>query len=145
MVAWLRLPDVPKRIHSRNTDGKVYSSLSTKVNRAWKLLLLSSLSTASIFSPFTYSIHSMKMTSKQKSDAKFRHFLSRFKKSDWFCYSYLGKSRNHLEELPSNKMKLILNGYFCRLSHCVKSVRIGSYFGPHFPVFSSNAGKCGPE
>ena len=30
-------------------------------------------------------------------------------------------------------------------SHCVKSVRIRSYFGPHFPVFSPNARKCGPE
>ena len=29
--------------------------------------------------------------------------------------------------------------------HCVKSVRIWSYSGPHFPVFSPNAGKCGPD
>ena len=43
--------------------------------------------------------------------------------------------------------------------HCVKSVRIRSYFGPHFPalrlnterenpyfsVFSAFAGKCGPK
>ena len=28
---------------------------------------------------------------------------------------------------------------------CVKSVRIRSYFGQHFPVFSPNAGKYGPE
>ena len=42
-----------------------------------------------------------------------------------------------------------------RACHCVKSVRIRSYSGPHFPafglnteylsVFSPNAGKCGPE
>ena len=30
-------------------------------------------------------------------------------------------------------------------SHCVKSVRIRSYSGPYFSVFSPNAGKCGPE
>ena len=35
-------------------------------------------------------------------------------------------------------------------AHCVKSVRIRSYYGPHFPAFgvnteSPNAGKCGPE
>ena len=44
--------------------------------------------------------------------------------------------------------------------HCVKSVRIRNYSGPHFPafglnterygvfsgeIFSPNAGKCGPE
>ena len=36
--------------------------------------------------------------------------------------------------------------------HCVKGVRIRSYFGPHFPAFGLNterhcpgAGKCGPE
>ena len=29
--------------------------------------------------------------------------------------------------------------------HCVKSVRTRSYPSPHFPVFSPNAGKCGPE
>ena len=27
----------------------------------------------------------------------------------------------------------------------MKSVRIRSYSGPHFPVFRPNAGKCGPE
>ena len=42
-----------------------------------------------------------------------------------------------------------------RSCHSVKSVRIRSYSGPHFPVFglnteylslfSPNAGKCGPE
>ena len=30
-------------------------------------------------------------------------------------------------------------------SHCVKGVRIQSYSGLYFPVFSSNAGKYGPE
>ena len=29
--------------------------------------------------------------------------------------------------------------------HCVKSVRIRSYFGLYFPVFNPNAGKYGPE
>ena len=27
--------------------------------------------------------------------------------------------------------------------HCLKSVRIRRYSGPHFPVFSPYAGKCG--
>ena len=31
------------------------------------------------------------------------------------------------------------------VSHCVKSVRIRSFSGPHYPVFSENEGKCGPE
>ena len=34
---------------------------------------------------------------------------------------------------------------FNRVSYCVKSVRIRSFSGPHFPVFSPNAGKYGPE
>ena len=29
--------------------------------------------------------------------------------------------------------------------HCVKSLRIRSYSGLYFPVFSTDAGKCGPE
>ena len=29
--------------------------------------------------------------------------------------------------------------------HCVKSIRIRSYSGPHFPAFELNTGKCGPE
>ena len=29
--------------------------------------------------------------------------------------------------------------------HCVKRVRIRNYSGPHFPVFSLNAKKHGPE
>ena len=29
--------------------------------------------------------------------------------------------------------------------HCIKSVRIPSYSGPYFPIFSPNAGKCGTE
>ena len=29
--------------------------------------------------------------------------------------------------------------------HCVKSVRIQFFFGPCFPVFGLNPGKCGPE
>ena len=29
--------------------------------------------------------------------------------------------------------------------HCVQNVRIRSYCGPYFPVFSPNAGKYGPE
>ena len=29
--------------------------------------------------------------------------------------------------------------------HCLKSVRICSFSGPYFPVFSPNAGKYGPE
>ena len=29
--------------------------------------------------------------------------------------------------------------------HCVKIVRIRSFSGPHFPAFSPNAGKYGPE
>ena len=30
-------------------------------------------------------------------------------------------------------------------NNCVKTVRIWSYSGPYFPVFSPNAGKYGPE
>ena len=30
-------------------------------------------------------------------------------------------------------------------THCVKSVQIRSFSGRHFPVFSPNAGKYGPE
>ena len=29
--------------------------------------------------------------------------------------------------------------------HCVKNVRIRSYFGPHLSVVSPNVEKCGPE
>ena len=29
--------------------------------------------------------------------------------------------------------------------HSAKSLRIRSYFGPHFPAFGLNAGKYGPE
>ena len=29
--------------------------------------------------------------------------------------------------------------------HCMKSIRIRSYSGPHFPVFGLNTGKYGPE
>ena len=29
--------------------------------------------------------------------------------------------------------------------HCVKSDRIRSYSGPHFPEFGLNEGKCGPK
>ena len=29
--------------------------------------------------------------------------------------------------------------------HCVKSVRIWSFSGSYFPIFSSNVGKYGPE
>ena len=34
---------------------------------------------------------------------------------------------------------------FYLVLHCVKSGRIRCYSGPHFPVFSPNAGKCGLE
>ena len=33
---------------------------------------------------------------------------------------------------------------FC-IYHCVKGVRILSFSGPYFPIFSPNAGKYGPE
>ena len=33
---------------------------------------------------------------------------------------------------------------FC-IYHCVKDVRILSFSGPYFPIFSPNAGKYGPE
>ena len=32
-----------------------------------------------------------------------------------------------------------------KIIHCVKSVLIWSYSGPHFPIFSLNVGKCRPE
>ena len=35
--------------------------------------------------------------------------------------------------------------HFLKNYRCVKSVRIRSYSGPHFPVFSPNVGKYGPE
>ena len=52
-----------------------------------------------------------------------------------------------------------VNRFYCYCDylglHCIKSVRILSYSGPHFPEFglntlylsvlSRNAGKCGPE
>ena len=31
------------------------------------------------------------------------------------------------------------------VNHCVKSVRIWSFSGPHFPTFGLNTGKYGPE
>ena len=34
---------------------------------------------------------------------------------------------------------------FCGLNRRLKSVLIRNYSGPRFPVFSPNAGKCGPE
>ena len=43
---------------------------------------------------------------------------------------------------------LIFLGKVTRLSlhrQCVKSVQIRSFSGPHFPVFSPNTGKYGPE
>ena len=37
------------------------------------------------------------------------------------------------------------NKFFETQSHYVKSVRIRSFSGPHFPAFTLNAGKYGPE
>ena len=49
---------------------------------------------------------------------------------------------------PRNKSEFLSWQFKCAGGrcnvHCVKSVCIRSYSGPHFPVFSPNAGKCGP-
>ena len=47
------------------------------------------------------------------------------------------------------QLKFFRKEYFFKLffisSHCMKSVRIRSYFVRHFLVFTPNTGKCGPE
>ena len=42
--------------------------------------------------------------------------------------------------LPQSTIKQYSDFY-----HCVKSVQIGSFFGPYFPEFGPNTGKYGPE
>ena len=39
---------------------------------------------------------------------------------------------------PSKAKDLTENFTFCTVIHCVKSVRIRSYSGPHFPAFGMN-------
>ena len=45
----------------------------------------------------------------------------------------------------SNVFEVIFKYYdgFCRILHCVKSVRIRSYFGPHFPTLGLNTERYG--
>ena len=50
-------------------------------------------------------------------------------------------SINNLLPGSSINVKILTDGAI----YCVKSVRICSYSGPYFPVFSSNTGKYGPE
>ena len=50
-------------------------------------------------------------------------------------------SINNLLPGSSINVKILTDGAI----HCVKSVRICSYSGPYFPVFSLNTGKYGPE
>ena len=44
-----------------------------------------------------------------------------------------------------HRVKIKVFGRLLLASHCVKSVRIRNYSGPYLSVFSSNAGKYGPE
>ena len=55
-------------------------------------------------------------------------------------------NKEHLKALLicSHIQSANISTYFDNF-HCVNSVRIWSYSGPYFPVFSSNGGKCGPE
>ena len=50
-------------------------------------------------------------------------------------------SINNLLTGPFVNVKVLTDGAI----HCVRSVRIWSYSGPYFSVFSLNAGKYGPE
>ena len=64
-------------------------------------------------------------------------------------HGYSGHSSNQaLDPLMHSKGTWVLEALylvkFCR-PHGVKSVRIRSYSGLHFPVFSPNVGKCRPE
>ena len=49
-------------------------------------------------------------------------------------------------EVPcSENYQKTVSNFLGAFSHCVKSVRIRSFSGPYFPVFTPNAGKYGPE
>ena len=43
------------------------------------------------------------------------------------------------------QIRLALRALIRGNMHCVKSVKIRSFSGPYFPVFSLNTGKYGPE
>ena len=83
-------------------------------------------------------------------------FVSR--DSDWFAVIWLLQcqieTNNYCCYLLIKPFQQ-MNGHGRHIFHCVKSVRIRSYSGPHFPafglnterysVFSPNAGKCRPK
>ena len=66
--------------------------------------------------------------------------------------SKIMKRKNNIKMRSSSDLE---KNHSLNLLHCVKSVRIRSYSGPHFPtfglnterysVFSPNTGKYGPE
>ena len=67
---------------------------------------------------------------------------------DWFLYD--GDLRQ--EQVKSNNLVqqfLCYRKFYYALTnlkvHCVKSVQIVSFSGPHFPVFGMNTGKYGPK
>ena len=57
----------------------------------------------------------------------------------------LTQLRETLKSTSYLTMKKQVNKKNVHEPHYVKSVRIQSYSGPHFPAFGVNAGKCGLE
>ena len=108
------------------------------------------------------SVESMALKSLKKINAKFQ-FSSRqneFLNPKLRRLLYNSLIQIHLDDarVPLVKEKIRKKKQVTQNKHCIKSVRIWSYSGQHFPtfglnteryrvssVFSANAGKCEPE